>query len=187
VYWGVAWAVAAAGAFAGLSTYAAAAFQDTGQEIFAAAILGLATVVLTHMVVWMHHNAREIKGGLQHKAKLAIDKRQLWALAVLAFVGVFREGVETVLFLWGLFLQGGAGQSVGLAVTGGFLGVAVGVLMTWAFFKGFGHLDLKPFFRVSGVILIFMAAGMLATGFGHLVASGLVPGIVEPLWDTSWC
>ena len=186
VFWGVAWAVAAAAAFAGLSTYAAALFQDAGQEIFGAAILFLATVVLTHMVVWMHHNAREIKGGLQHKAKLAIAKRQLWALAILAFVGVFREGVETVLFLWGLFLQGGAGQSVGLAVTGGFLGIAVGILMTWAFFKGFGHLDLKPFFRVSGVILIFMAAGMLATGFGHLIAAGLVPGVVEPVWDTSW-
>jgi high-affinity iron transporter len=185
VYWGVVWAVAAAAVFAGLSTYAASLFQDTGQEIFSAAILFLATVVLTHMVVWMHHNAREIKGALQHRAELAIAKRQLWALATLAFVGVFREGVETVLFLWGLFLQGATGESVGLAVTGGFLGVAVGILMTWAFFKGFGHLDLKPFFRVSGVILIFMAAGMLATGFGHLIAAGLLPGIIEPLWDTS--
>jgi len=58
--------------------------------------------------------------------------------------------------------------------------------MAWLFFKGFGHLDLRVFFRVTGIILIFMAAGMFASGFGHLVSGGLIPGIIEPVWDSSW-
>lgn len=186
VYWSVLWAVMASIAFAGLSDYVALFMRGVGEDLFGAGILFLATIVLTHMVVWMHHNAREIKGALQQQVELAIAKRRLFALAALVFLGVFREGVETVLFLWGLFLQSGGVQSVMPAVTGGVLGIALGVLMTWLFFKGFGHLDLRAFFRVSGFILIFMAAGMFATGFGRLVASGLVPGIVEPVWDTSW-
>jgi high-affinity iron transporter len=71
-------------------------------------------------------------------------------------------------------------------VAGGLLGIGVGVLMTWLFFKGFGHLDLRPFFRVSGIVLIFMAAGMLSSAIGKLVMAGLVSPLLEPIWNTSW-
>jgi len=186
VYWGALGGVVASLVFAGLSDYLSVFFQDIGEDIFETVILFLATVVLTHMVVWMHHNAREIKGALQHKAELAITKNRLWALGTLAFVGVFREGVETVLFLWGLFLQGGGTPFAAPPVIGGLLGIGLGILMTWLFFKGFGHLDLRPFFRVSGIILLFMAAGMLSSGIGKLVAVGLIPPLMEPIWNTSW-
>jgi len=186
VYWGALWAVIASLLFAGLSDYLSVFFKDIGEDIFETVILFLATVVLTHMVIWMHHNAREIKGALQHEAELAITKNRLWALGTIAFVGVFREGVETVLFLWGLFLQGGGSPFSAPPLIGGLLGIGLGVLMTWLFFKGFGHLDLRPFFRVSGIILLFMAAGMLSSGIGKLVAAGLVPPLMEPIWNTSW-
>ena len=186
VYWGAFWAVVASLVFAGFSNYLAVFFRDIGQDIFEASILFLATGVLTYMVVWMHHNAREIKGELQQQAELAISKNRLWALATLAFVGVFREGIETVLFLWGLFLQGGAFESMAPPVTGGLLGIGLGILMTWLFFKGFGHLDFRQFFKISGIILIFMAAGMLSSGIGKLVTVGLVPPLIEPIWNTSW-
>jgi high-affinity iron transporter len=186
VYWGIAWGLIACLIFAGLSGFLAGFFEDIGQDVFEATILFVAAAVLTHMVVWMHRNAREIKGQLQQQAEIAITKHRLWALAVLAFVGVFREGVETVLFLWGLFLQGGRTESLILPVTGGFLGVGLGVFMTWLFFKGFGHLDLRLFFRVSGIVLIFMAAGMLSSGIGKLVMAGLISPLLEPIWNTSW-
>jgi high-affinity iron transporter len=186
IYWGTFWAVLACLVFAVFSNFLSLFFQDIGQELFEAGILFLAMGVLTHMVIWMHHNAREIKGDLQKKADLAIEKRHLWALATLAFIGVFREGVETVLFLWGLFLQGGGIGNVTPPIVGGFLGVGLGVLMTYLFFKGFGHLDLRLFFRITGVLLIFMAAGMLSSGIGKLVSIGLIPPIIEPIWDTSW-
>lgn len=186
VYWGTLWAVVASLVFAGFSSFLSVLFRDIGQDLFEAAILFVATVVLTHMVVWMHHNAREIKGELQQQADLAIAKQRLWALGTLAFVGVFREGVETVLFIWGLILQGASGNSTAPAVMGGFLGIGLGVLMSWLFFKGFGHLDLRLFFRLSGLLLLFMAAGMLSSGTGKLIAAGLIPGLIEPIWNTSW-
>lgn len=186
IYWGAFWAVLASLAFAVFSNYLSLLFQDIGQETFEAGILFLAMGVLTYMVIWMHHNAREIKGDLQKKADVAIGKRRLWALATLAFVGVFREGVETVLFLWGLLLQGGGVSDVTLPVMGGLLGIGLGVLMAYLFFKGFGHLDLRLFFRVTGVLLIFMAAGMLSSGIGKLVSAGLIPPLIEPIWNTSW-
>jgi high-affinity iron transporter len=185
VYYGVTWAVLASLFFAGLTTYIDLFVAGVGKEIFDAAVLFVAVVVLTHMVVWMHHNAREIRGEIQKKADLAISKNKLWALGVLAFVGVFREGIETVLFLWGLVLQAGSSVSVSSQVAGGILGVLFGVLMTWLFFKGFGHLDLRLFFRVSGVMLLFIAAGMLAASVGKLIAADLLPPLINPVWDSS--
>lgn len=186
IYWGVFWAVVASIAFAAVSNLLTFFMEGSGGDIIEIGILFVATIVLTHMVVWMHHNAREIKGALQKQAESAIAKSRLWALAMVAFIGVFREGIETVLFLWGLYLQGAAGESVASAFSGGFLGIGLGVLMAWLFFKGFGHLDLRIFFRVSGVILLFMAAGMLSSGIGKMIANEWMPGLIEPLWSTSW-
>jgi high-affinity iron transporter len=186
VYWGVFTAVIASGLFAGFSGAVNYLLRGIGQDVFDSMILLIAVAVLTYMVVWMHHNAREIKGELQHKADAALARRKLWSLGTLAFVGVFREGVETVLFLWGLLLQAGPAADLSVQITGGLLGIAAGIVIAWLFFKGFGHLDLRVFFKVTGVLLLFIAAGMLAAAGGRLVAAGLAPPLIEPVWDSSW-
>jgi len=186
IYWGAFLAVLASLFFAGFSSLVDRLLQGMGEELFDAIILLAAVAVLTYMVVWMHHNAREIKGELLHKADAALAHHQLWSLGMLAFVGVFREGVETVLFLWGLVLQAGPTADWSLQVAGGVIGVIGGIVMAWLFFKGFGHLDLRIFFKVTGVLLIFIAAGMLASAGGRLVAAGWLPALVEPIWDSSW-
>ncbi len=186
LYYGVFTAIGASIAFAYFSNIISELFYDGGQEIFEASIMFLAVGVLTYMVVWMHHNAREIKGQLQKKADEAIAKKRLWALALLAFIGVFREGIETVLFLWGLFLQAKTREVVDLSIAGGIIGVISAIFLAWLFFKGFGHLDLRVFFRVTGILLIFIAAGLFASGIGKLQMAGIVPPIVEVVWDTNW-
>jgi high-affinity iron transporter len=186
VFWGVVLAIIASGFFAIFSGAVNYLLRGIGQDLFDAMILLIAVAVLTYMVVWMHHNAREIKGELQTKADAALARRQLWSLATLAFVGVFREGVETVLFLWGLLLQAGPATDLSVQIAGGLGGIAVGVVVAWLFFKGFGHLDLRLFFKVTGVLLLFIAAGMLASAGGRLVGAGLLPPLIEPVWDSSW-
>ncbi len=186
VHAGTAAALAASLVFAYFSNLLEAVFQGIGQELFHAAILGLATVVLTQMVLWMHHHARELKGQLQTRTDEAIATRRLWGLALLAFLGVFREGVETVLFLWGLVLHTRTSLVAAGPLAGGLLGLALAVVTTWLFFKGFGHLDLRAFFRVTGVLLCIMAAGMLASASGRLIAAGVLPPLIEPVWNTAW-
>lgn len=186
VYHGVLWGVLASLTFAYLSHFVAFLFRDGGEDIFNAAVLFLATGVLTHMVVWMHHHARAIKGELQGKVQAALETKRLWALATLAFIGVFREGIETVLFLWGLFLQVKTAIAPAWPLMGGLLGLGSGVIMAYLFFKGFGHLDLRLFFRVTGILLLIMSAGMLSAGIGKLVSGGVLPPIIQPIWNTSW-
>lgn len=186
IYYGVILAILASLLFAYFSNIVGLLFHGSREEIFQASILFLAVAVLTYMVVWMHHNAREIKGELQQKADEALAKKKVWALASLAFIGVFREGVETVLFLWGLLLDSGDVTSYYANVVGGFSGIGLAVFMAWLFFKGFGHIDLRIFFRVTGVLLLFIAAGMLSTGVGKLIAADILPPIIDHAWNTSW-
>jgi high-affinity iron transporter len=183
---GVLWAVVVSIVFAYLSNFVAFLFEGPGQSFFDAGIMFLATGVLTYMVIWMHHSAREIKGQLQTQTDMAIEKGKLWAIAILAFTGVFREGVETVLFLWGLVIQGGGITTTSLMITSGLLGIGLAVLMSWLFFKGFGHLDLRLFFRITGILLLFIAAGLASSAVGKLIQAGILPPLIDPLWDTSW-
>lgn len=191
VYGGVFAAVVASLGFAYFSSRIGFLFEGVGEDLFDVMILFLAIGVMTHMVFFMHRHARELKGELHRKVARALAQRQLWVLFTITFVGVFREGVETVLFLWGLALQQSVGSSYLLPFWGGVMGLALAVGMAWLFFRGFGHLNLRPFFRVTGVLLLILAAGLLTTGIRKLIGSDLFSGTLpgwatRSLWDSSW-
>src|SRR3989442_8239684 len=84
----------------------------------------------------MQQHARVIKGQVQHRIDEARAGNRLWVVGLIAFTGVFREGAETVLFLWGIMAQaeGAAGWS---SVVGGVAGVAVAAAIGWGhFYRG---------------------------------------------------
>ena len=155
------------------------------QEMVHAGILFAATAVLTWMVLWMHANARGLKGDLHRKADAAMATGRLLGLAAVAFVAVFREGIETVLFLWGIAAQQPLGGSVPLLLAGATGGV-LAVATAWCFFRGFAFLDLRTFFRVTGVLLLLVAGGLLMAGVNKLIMLDRLPPLVPQIWNTSW-
>src|SRR5206468_3907120 len=87
----------------------------------------VAVVVLTWHGYWMQQHARAVKGEVQRRIDEAQASHRLWIVGVLAFTGVFREGAETVLFLWGLMTQA-ASPSGWTSAAGAFLGPRGGQL-----------------------------------------------------------
>ncbi len=156
------------------------------QEALQAGILFAAVGVLTWMVLWMHRHAREMKGDLHRQADAAVAKGQLLGLALIAFVAVFREGVETVLFMWGIVAREGTSLSALPVVGAGLCGVALAIATAWLFFRGFTVFSLQMFFRVTGVLLLFVAAGLLTSGINKLIGLGYLPPLVPQIWNTSW-
>src|SRR5207253_245501 len=130
------------------------------QELLQAGVLLLAVGVLSWMVVWMHRNARQIGGDLRRRADRALATGRLVGLAAIAFVAVFREGVEAVLFLWGVVVQR-ADASAPALLSAGVAGAGLAVATAWLFFRGFAFLNLQTFFRVTGILLLLVAAGLL--------------------------
>jgi high-affinity iron transporter len=186
VYAGVGFGIAASLLFAWLSNKASFLFEGIGEDILNAGILLLAVIMLTYMVIWMAESAKNIKGEIHQKVNQAIEQQKLLALTFLAFSGVFREGIEMVLFLWGIFIQNQQAATITLSLLSGLSGMALAILVAWLFFKGFGHIDMKLFFQATGAILLFMSAGMLITAIGKLESAGLIPALRMQIWNSSW-
>ena len=157
---------------------------DVGPDVIALVVIFGAVVLLTWHGWWMGRHAREMRGDLQRRIDAAHASQQLWMVGLIAFTGVFREGAETVLFLWGLMTQL---ESVSgwAALLGGAAGLVGAAMLGWLVFQGGRRLSVQKFFAVTSLLILFLAAGLFSAGIGRLQSHGLLPG-GEPLWDTSW-
>lgn len=139
-----------------------------GIEALAAVI---AVAVLGWMLFWMRRQGRAIKGDLERGVDHALAAGSAVALAGLAFVAVAREGLETVLFLFAIGTSSGpAVQTLGAA----FAGLAVAAGIGWAIFLAGIRIDLRRFFTITGIVLIFVSAGLCAFAVHALGEAGLV-------------
>ena len=182
VWLGSATAVVAALACAAASSGALAMLDGETQELIQALIVFGAVGVLSWMVVWMHLN----RGDIQVRAERVLATGRLVGLAVIAFVAVFREGIETVLFLWGVLVQRGVQLTTMPLLAGGLAGAGLALATAWLFFRGFAFLSLRTFFRTTGVLLLLVAAGLLTSGVNKLIGLGYLPPLVPQVWNTSW-
>jgi high-affinity iron transporter len=122
-------------------------------------VIGLVAVAMvTCMVVWMKRHSRELKGRLDRAAGAALAGGSGVALVAMAFLAVLREGLETVVFLLAAFNESGSGDA---AAAGAVLGILAAVALGYAIYRGGVRLNLSRFFRVTGVVLVLVAAGLL--------------------------
>lgn len=140
-----------------------------------------AVIVLTYMVFWMHGGGKGMTASINAKVQAAVSSSSVTALAVLAFVSVLREGVETVLFLIGTTSSSTPGE----ALAGGLLGLIMAVVVGYAVFKSSRKVNIAAFFKWTSVLLLFMAAGMLSNAIGEFHEANLLPPIAKRIWDTS--
>jgi high-affinity iron transporter len=179
VWWGVASAVTVS-VVAGVALQAlGVAFQGRGEELFEGITMLLAAGVLTWMIFWMQRQGRSIRAELEADVRQAVTSGSRWALFALAFVAVVREGIETALFLTAAAFSATPAQTL----IGGGLGLALAVAVGWLLFVVSVRLDMRAFFRVTSVLLILFAAGLVAHGVHELQEAGVWPVVVEHVWD----
>ena len=155
----------------------AGGFQGQAEKLFEGFVMIIAAFILGTMIIWMAKN-RNIADELEEKASNALESKNLgYGIFALAFISVFREGIETILFLYGIMIKQG-GLSIMLSLSGGFLGIGLGYMI---FVQG-RKVPLKTFFNVSSILLIFVAAGMFAYGVHELESAGLIPDYGR-IWD----
>ena len=168
VWGGVGGALALSLAFLGLLNLLEAEFVGATERIYEGLAMLLAAAFLTWMIFWMVERARYLKRELQSETAQALAHGAAWALFLLAFFTVAREGVETALLL---FAAPGEGKLLGTSVGFG-VAIAIGVLI-YVFGR---RIDLSRFFRVTGVLLVLFAAGLVTHGVHELVEAGLPGG-----------
>ena len=169
-------------AFAGALTNALA---GVGQEVFNAAILGIAVIMLGWHNIWMARHGRKIGEDMHRLGRDVVSgSRSLSALAIVVAVAVLREGSEVVLFLYGVVIS--SGESGLSLVLGGLLGLLLGAGISVLTYTGLAVIPPRHLFRVTSVLIGFMAAGMAAQSVAFLEQADIATGLGDVVWNTSW-
>ena len=180
VWYGVGAAVAVSLIAAGALFVTAGELEGTAEYVFEGTAMWVAVGFLTYMVLWMRRQSRTVAQGIRRGVDIAIEKGSRLALVSLVFVMVLREGVETGLFIFGI-----TQTSTPLQVAiGAALGIAAAVALGYVVYAGGKRINLGAFFKITGVLLILVAAGLLAHGVAEFQEAGLLPELF-PLWNVS--
>jgi high-affinity iron transporter len=151
------------------------AFEEPYEQLFEGSAMLLAAVVVTWMLFWMRRQSMNLRGELQAAVDRVLSEGTAWGLAVLAFTAVIREGIETALFLAGQATSAETGA--GSVLIGAILGLGVAVLIGWGFYRGSRAIDLRRFFRWTGVALVFIAAGLLSHAVHEFIEVAEIAGV----------
>jgi high-affinity iron transporter len=154
--------------------------QQEGLETVVGVIAG---VMVTYMVLWMRRHSRDLKGDLESAAGSALASGSAQALVLMAFLAVLREGFETVVFLLATFHASG---NATLSWLGAVLGIALAVVLGYGIYKGGVRINLSRFFRVTGVVLVVIAAGLVMTAVHTANEAGWLTVGQAQAFDLSW-
>ncbi|HTE89697.1 MAG TPA: Fe-S-containing protein [Terriglobales bacterium] len=158
------------------------------QDIFEGWIMLAAAFFVVTMIIFMMKTGRKLKGHIEGKVGLLAGENAGFGLFVFVFLMVLREGVETVLYLGAVSLN----TTELMSFSGTLLGVMVAILFGVMFVKGSLPINLQKFFRVTTVILFFVAGQLIITGLHELSENGVLPSskremaIVGPIVANDW-
>jgi len=152
-------------------------FNGRSEDIFEGVIMLLAVSILTYMIIWMHHQAKNIAGNIREQVNAYLSHKQIYGLVFLGFISVYREGVETVLFFAALRAVEAASW------LGGILGLVLAITLAILFFQTTRHFSLRLFFQFTGIFIILIAAGLFAHGIHDLQEAEVIPIVKEHLFD----
>lgn len=155
-----------------LLQFASESLSERAAEAFAGVMSLLAVGLITWMIFWMARHARQLKAHLHGEVDRSLAAGT-WTLAVVAFLAVVREGLETALFLWTGITAVGAAST---AVTGAVLGLVTAVAIGFVVYRGMVRLNMSRLFTWTGAALVIVAGGILTYAVHEFQELGWLPG-----------
>jgi high-affinity iron transporter len=159
------------------------ALPQASQEGMESVIGAIAIFFVTGMIVWMNSHASGMKKELEAEAAEALSQGSAYALAIMAFLAVLKEGFETAVFLLATF---SAAQSAVLAASGAIIGVLLAVVIGWGIYIGGVRLNLSRFFRFTGGFLILVAGGLVITALRTAHEAGWLNAGQQSTVNLAW-
>ena len=156
--------------------------SEQALEYFQLAMMVVASGLIVQMVFWMRKHGRTLKRELEQNMQKNATTANWWGLLVVVALAVGRESAETVVFLYGL---GAQNDGISHFLTVLVLGIAGAFATFWALQQGGKVLSWRVFFRVSEILLLLLAGGLLVSSVDKLIALDVLPPLIDPTWDTS--
>ena len=152
------------------------------QEILGGTLSLVAVAMVTWMILWMSSNSRQFARKLREDTAAQLASDSDWGVVWIAFIAVARAGIETALFVWAT-LKSSAENAIAAPALGVVTGLLVAVVIGWLIYTGAARINLSVFFNITGLLLIFVAAGIVSYGIGDLQESSVLPGWGVPIYD----
>lgn len=134
------------------------------QALFEGVAALIAVVVLSSMIYWMATKGRELRGEVERRVETIATRGATLGLVSFAFVAVFREGLETVLFLTPFLVADAAATGVGV-----ILGVITSLVLAYGVFVAGMKINIRRFFYFTSILLVLLAGGLAGYGVHELI------------------
>ncbi|MCF7928627.1 MAG: FTR1 family protein [Spirochaetales bacterium] len=155
----------------------AGGFTGRTEAVYEGIIMIIGAALVSTMVIWMISEQNHME-KLEAQVSASLSSGRIYTLYAIVFVSILREGIEVVLFMQSLWLRGESNLWIG-----SLMGFAVALGLSWLLFFGGKRLSLGSFFRITNVLLLLFAGGMLAYGIHELQEAGAFPIFIEHIWD----
>ena len=153
------------------------------QNYMKVTIMFISAALLTQMVFWMAEQSKHSTGKVQGKFDQFITTGNVVGMVLHAFLVVLREGVETVFFFAAI-----TGGDIGRAIQnwGSVTGIVIAAIVAFLFFRGTMKVPLKTFFKVTGVFIVMIAAGLLVQGVAILQDMNVIGSVSHHVYNLTW-
>jgi high-affinity iron transporter len=151
-------------------------------EYFQVGTMLAAAALIVQMVFWMRRHGRTMKRDLETRMRANADAANWWGMLVVVALAIARETSETVVFLYGVGLTQMSGGQFALVLAAG---LALAWFTFWILQQGGRYLSWRTFFRISEMLLLLLAGALLVSGVEKLIALGLLPPLVDQLWNST--
>jgi high-affinity iron transporter len=151
-------------------------------EYFQIGAMLVAAALIVQMVLWMRRHGRTLKRDLEARMRSKADAANWWGMLVVVALAIGRETSETVVFLYGVgFTQMSGGKFAFVLAAG----LALAWFTFWILQQGGKYVSWRVFFRVSETLLLLLAGALCVSGVEKLIALGVLPPLVDQLWDST--
>lgn len=181
VYFGAVLAIIMSIIFAIIFTVLIGGFTGILEEIFEGYTFIISGIFVITLVLWISNEGPRMKSKIEEKVEKSIRKEKLLALTTLTFVIILREGIELVLILTGTTAVGSL--HIFEVMLGSMIGLGLAFLVGILIFYGVRTINLSKFFKITNIILILFAVGLITFGVHEFIEAGVMNPIIEEVWN----
>ena len=181
VYLGAGLAIFSSIIFAVIFSMLFGGFTGILEEVFEGSTFVISGIFIITLVLWVSKEGPKMRKHLEEKVEFSIERQKALSISMLTFIIIIREGIELVLLLTGTASIGTISPFI--SILGSVIGLGISILIGLLIYYGVKTIDLSKFFKITNVILILFAAGLITYGIHEFIEAGVVNPIINEVWN----
>jgi len=181
VYLGIILALAASVVFAIIFSAIFGGFTGILEQIFEGTTFIISGIFILTLVLWVSKEGPKMRENLEGKIEESINTQKVFSISITTFIIIIREGIELVLLTSGASSIGSLNQ--GSVILGSIIGLAISILIGLLIFYGIRSINLRTFFKITNIMLIMFAAGLITYGIHEFIEAGIINPIIAEVWN----